>query len=215
MPTGRALVEFLSASILIILLPGPSVLFAIGRAIAYGKRAAVLTVAGNSLGALVLALMVALGVGPLVQASPQVLVAVQIAGAGYLVYLGVQAWNGRHAQVAAARAGHPVRSPLQLVREGFTVGVLNPKTAVFFATVMPRFIEPGATGVGRRIFIMGAAFVAMAFLSDGAYGVLAGQLRSAFDAHPRALGKLGAVGGVLITSLGALLGVGTVLEMLR
>lgn len=215
MPTGRALVEFLTASILIILLPGPSVLFAIGRAIAYGKRAAVLTVAGNSLGALALAVLVALGVGPLVQASQQALVAVQLAGAGYLVYLGLQAWRGRHAQVAASREGHPVRRPSQLMREGFTVGVLNPKTAVFFATVMPRFIEPGSSAVGQRLFVMGTAFVAMAFVSDSAYGVLAGQLRAAFDSHPRALGNLGAVGGVLITALGGALGLGTVLEMLR
>ena len=215
MPTGRALVEFLTASILIILLPGPSVLFAIGRAIAYGKRAAVLTVAGNSLGALALAVLVALGVGPLVQASPQLLVAVQLAGAGYLVYLGLQAWQGRHASVAASRAGYPARSPGQLVREGFTVGVLNPKTAVFFATVMPRFIGSDSSDVGQRLFVMGAAFVAMAFVSDSAYGVLAGQLRAAFDSHPRALGNLGAIGGVLITCLGGALGIGTVLEMLR
>ena len=96
MPSGRALVEFLTASTLIILLPGPSVLFTVGRAIAYGKAAAVLTVLGNSLGALVLAGLAAAGVGPLVESSRTLMLSVQFIGAGFLVYLGVSAWQRRN-----------------------------------------------------------------------------------------------------------------------
>lgn len=214
MPSGRSLLEFVTASVLIILLPGPSVLFTVGRAIAYGKRAAVLTVLGNSLGALVLALVVALGVGPLVQGSIWLLVTVQLLGAVYLIYLGIQAWRSRYAHVDVSVTANLAKSARRLVREGFAVGVLNPKTAVFFATVMPRFLD-GAGNASRALFLMGCVFVGMAFISDSSYGVLAGQVRAIFYSHPDALMRLAAIGGVLITGLGTVLGVGTVVEILR
>lgn len=214
MPSGRPLVEFLTASILIILLPGPSVLFTVGRAIAYGKRAAVLTVLGNSLGALVLAVVVALGVGPLVQSSEWLLLAVQLLGAAYLVYLGIQAWRSRFAHSDVQDRAQLSKSTKRLVREGFTVGVLNPKTAVFFATVMPRFLD-NTGSAAQELFVMGCAFVAIAFVSDSSYGLLAGQVRALFYAHPDSLTRLAAVGGVLITGLGGALAVGTLMEILR
>lgn len=215
MPSGRALIEFLTAAVLIIVLPGPSVLFTIGRAIAYGKSAAVLTVLGNSLGALVLAGLAAAGVGPLVQRSQSLLIAVQLVGAGYLVYLGVQAWRSRHTHAAPAMTPSARTRGATLVREGFSVGVLNPKTAVFFATVMPRFIEPGSPSVPWSLFLMGAMFVAIAFVSDSGYGLLAGQLRSSFESNPAAVGRLAAVGGCMIMALGLALLAGTVVEALR
>lgn len=215
MPSGRALIEFLTAAVLIIVLPGPSVLFTIGRAIAYGKSAAVLTVLGNSLGALVLAGLAAAGVGPLVQRSQSLLIAVQLVGAGYLVYLGVQAWRSRHTHAAPAMTHSARTRGATLVREGFSVGVLNPKTAVFFATVMPRFIEPGSPSVPWSLFLMGAMFVAIAFVSDSGYGLLAGQLRSSFESNPAAVGRLAAVGGCMIMALGLALLAGTVVEALR
>ncbi|NBO46638.1 MAG: LysE family translocator [Actinobacteria bacterium] len=214
MPSGRPLIEFLTASILIILLPGPSVLFTVGRAIAYGKRAAVLTVLGNSLGALVLAVVVALGVGPLVQQSQWLLLTVQLVGATYLVYLGIQAWRSRSAHGDVQATAHLAKSTRSLVREGFTVGVLNPKTAVFFATVMPRFLD-GASNAAQSLLLMGCAFVAMAFVSDSSYGLLAGHVRALFYSHPDSLTRLAAVGGVLITGLGCVLAAGTLVEILR
>ena len=206
--------EFLTASVLIILLPGPSVLFTIGRAIAFGKVAAVLTVLGNSLGALVLAAVAAAGVGPLVQQSEVVLLSVQFAGAVYLVYLGIQAWRARGAQTAVSQIAGGAKSAWVTVKEGFAVGVLNPKTAVFFATVMPRFLGGDSGSVSWQLFAMGCVFVAIAFVSDSCYGLLAGQLRTGFESSPRRLRLLGAVGGVIITALGVGLTVGTVIEWL-
>lgn len=214
MPSGQALLEFLTASVLIILLPGPSVLFTIGRAIAYGKAVAVLTVLGNSLGAMVLAAVAALGVGPLVQKSEAALIVVQLAGAGYLVYLGIQAWRSREVQTPSTLSPITPHSTWVVVREGFAVGVLNPKTAVFFATVMPRFLSPNSSGVSWQLFTMGCVFVAIAFVSDSCYGLLAGHLRSIFDTQPGRVRMLAAVGGVLITGLGATLAVGTLVEWL-
>lgn len=185
-------------------------MFAIGRAIAFGKRAAVLTVVGNSLGALVLAALVSIGVGPLVQSSSGLRALVQVCGAGFLVYLGIAAWRSRveHSQGSITQSVQ--HSAALLVREGFTVGVLNPKTAVFFATVMPRFLPSQSAGAGWQLFVMGAVFVGMAFISDSGYGLLAGQLRSLFDSHPRALMQLTGTGGVLITTLGVVLAVSTI-----
>jgi threonine/homoserine/homoserine lactone efflux protein len=169
---------------------------------------------GNSLGALVLAVLVAAGVGPIVQNSGALLIAVQLAGAVYLVYLGVQAWRNRNAQDGPELTSVVGKSPGVLVREGFAVGVLNPKTAVFFATVMPRFLDQSAS-TSVQLLSMGSVFVLIAFMSDSSYGLLAGQVRATFHSHPYALARLGAVGGVLITGLGGVLAVGTILEMLR
>ena len=99
------------------------------------------------------------------------------------------------------------------MKEGFTVGVLNPKTAVFFATVMPRFLDSGSSAVSWQLFIMGTIFVAIAFASDSCYGLLAGQLRASFESSPQRLRMLSATGGILITALGVALAAGTLIEL--
>ena len=206
--------EFLFAAVLIILLPGPSVLFTIGRALAYGRKAAVLTVAGNTCGGLLIALVVAAGVGPLVQSSKALLQTVQIAGALYLVWLGIQAWRSQTDVQAVAVAGTDPGNGRH-VREGFLVGALNPKTAVFFATVMPRFVSEKHGSVPLQLLTLGVIFEVIAFTSDSMYGILAGQLRRYFDEHANAIAIVTRVGAMMICTLGAGLLLVTLLEMVR
>jgi threonine/homoserine/homoserine lactone efflux protein len=172
--TGQ-LAAFFIASIAIIVAPGPSVLFTLARGVAWGRAVAVLTVAGNSLGTLVLSVVVALGLGPLLASSKAFSVALQIAGGAYLVWLGVDAFRHReaHAQAMVAREGERP-SPVMVVRQGFVVGVLNPKSLVFFAAVFPHFVDRAKGHETVQLLIFGIIFSVMAFCSDGTWGFIAG-----------------------------------------
>src|SRR5215475_11900994 len=136
---------FAGLAAVLIAIPGPSVLFTISRALTVGRRSALLTVAGNELGGLMQVAAVAFGVGALVERSAEVFTVVKLAGAAYLVYLGVQAIRHRRsmAEALAARVT-PVR-PLRAIRDGFVVGVTNPKSVVFFVVALPgESAGPGA-----------------------------------------------------------------------
>ena len=135
------LVEYIIAAMIIILAPGPSVLFVIARAIAWGRKTAVFTVAGNVSGSFVLSTFVAFGLGPILQRSDIAYTAVQWGGGLYLIYLGIDAI--RHRKVHAAdmtNQGDQAPSIRRSIRDGFWVGALNPKAIVFYAAVLPQFI---------------------------------------------------------------------------
>lgn len=124
-PTDR-LLAFAAMSFLLIVVPGPSVLFVIGRALAQGRRAALTTVVGNTVGAYVLIVAVALGIGAVVERSLLLFTALKLAGAAYLVYLGVKAWRERGALRAVfTEDGAQARGGLRTFWEGFAVGVTN------------------------------------------------------------------------------------------
>ena len=134
--------EYIVAAMIIILAPGPSVLFVIARAIAWGRKVSVLTVAGNVSGSLVLSTLVALGLGPILQRSNLAYLAVQWGGGLYLIYLGIDAIRKRSVHAAdMTNQGPVVPTALQSIRDGFWVGVLNPKAIVFFAAVLPQFVD--------------------------------------------------------------------------
>ena len=133
MPTSSATVAFLLGSLVFVLVPGPSVFFILGRAIALGRRAALATAAGNLLGVLVLVLAVSLGLGALIERSAVVLMILQFAGAAYLVWLGIQAFRHRGRLAASVDHVGGRQRAGRTFREGFFVGITNPKAIVFFA----------------------------------------------------------------------------------
>src|SRR6202012_672174 len=147
MPPATSILAFAVASAILIVIPGPSVLFTVGRALAYGRRTALLTVCGNVAGNYLVAACVAFGLGSLVQRSAQVFLAVKLAGALYLIYLGVQAIRHRGTLAGAFSAGQPARSDGRAVRDGFLVGVTNPKAFILFGAVLPQFVEIGRAHV--------------------------------------------------------------------
>ncbi|WP_030261633.1 LysE family translocator [Streptomyces violens] len=196
------LLAFAAMSFLLIVVPGPSVLFVIGRALAQGRRAALTTVVGNALGAYVLVVAVALGVGSLVERSALVFMALKLAGAAYLVYLGVKAVRQRGALQAAFAADAPARGSLRTVWEGFAVGVANPKTIVFFAAVLPQFVDRGQGHVTAQMLLLGLVFNVIAVASDSVWGLVAATARSWFARSPRRLSMVGGAGGLAMIGLG-------------
>ncbi len=195
--------EYIVAAMVIILAPGPSVLFVIARAIAWGRATAVFTVAGNVTGAFSLSVFVALGLGPVLERSEIAYVAVQWAGGLYLIYLGIEAIWKRSLQAAdMANQGDVAPSIRRSMRDGFWVGALNPKGVVFFAAVLPQFIDRDRGGVTAQLIFLGAVFAILAFFSDGSWGVLAGTARNWLATDSKRLEKLRATGGAIMILLG-------------
>lgn len=195
--------EYLVAAMVIILAPGPSVLFIIARAIAWGRATAVATVAGNVTGAFTLSLMVAFGLGPILQRSELAFIAVQLLGGFYLVYLGIDAI--RNSKIHAAdmvNQGDSKPSPFTSVKDGFWVGALNPKGLVFFAAILPQFIDKGSSNVTTQLVLMGATFSILAFFSDGTWGLIAGTVREWIATTPGRLVTMRRIGGLVMITLG-------------
>jgi threonine/homoserine/homoserine lactone efflux protein len=197
------LAEYIVAAMIIILAPGPSVLFVIARAIAWGRKVAVFTVAGNVSGSFVLSVFVALGLGPILQRSDLAYTAVQWGGGLYLIYLGVDAI--RHRKIHAAdmtNQGDSSPSALRSMRDGFWVGALNPKAIVFYAAVLPQFIDRDKGHITAQLILLGAIFSTLAFISDGSWGLLAGTARAWLANDSSRLEKLRAAGGSIMIVLG-------------
>lgn len=196
--------EYLIAAMIIILAPGPSVLFIIARAIAWGRKVAVMTTLGNVSGAFALSSMVAVGLGPILQRSHIAYLSVQIAGGGYLIYLGIDAVAKRalHAE-DMTRVESTQPTLWHCIRDGFWVGALNPKGLVFYAAVLPAFIDVEKGHVTQQLFLLGALFSILAFFSDGSWGLLAGTARNWLATEISRLERLRLIGGLVMMALGA------------
>ncbi len=203
MPPIENVLTFVLASAVLIVIPGPSVLFVIGRSIALGRRAGVLSVLGNALGTVPAILLTAFGVGAIVAASETAFTIIKIVGAIYLAWLGIQAIRHRHAHVAGP-ATEP-SSSWKLLRQGFIVGLTNPKTIAFFVAVLPQFVDPDTGPVWLQLLLLGLIFEILAITSDGAWALAAGTARNWFAKSPRRISSLSATGGVMMIGLGGVL----------
>jgi threonine/homoserine/homoserine lactone efflux protein len=198
------LLAFSLAAVVLIIIPGPSVLFTIGRALALGRMGGLLSVLGNALGLLPVILLVALGVGGIVANSIVLFTIVKIAGALYLMYLGVQAIRHRRRSAEAA-SGVPPRSAWRQLGEGFIVGITNPKTIAFFVAVLPQFVDLDAGAVPLQMIELGLVFFAIALISDGVWALVAAAAREWFGKSPKRIERLTATGGGLMIGLGGIL----------
>ena len=210
-PTTVSWLTFLVASLLFIQVPGPSLLFTIGRALTVGRRDALLSVVGNGIGLLAQVACVALGLGALVAASSTAYTAVKVLGAAYVVWLGVQAVrhraDARLAMLATAHGRAPATNPARALRIGFTVGVTNPKTLVFFTAFLPQFVNTDAGHAPWQLVLLGTAFALLAVASDSVWALVAGKARAWFGAEPRRLDHLSAAGGAMMVALGVTMAV--------
>jgi threonine/homoserine/homoserine lactone efflux protein len=187
----------------IILAPGPSVLFVIARAIAWGRKTAVFSVAGNVTGAFALSTLVAIGLGPILQRSDLAYAAIQWGGSLYLMYLGVEAIRQRKIHAEDMRnQGDAAPGIARSMRDGFWVGALNPKGLVFYAAVLPQFVDRDRGNVALQLIFLGAVFSILAFISDGTWGLLAGTARQWLATDAKRLEKLRATGGIVMIILG-------------
>ena len=157
----RVLATFVVASFLLIIVPGPSVLFVISRGVALGRKAALLTVLGNEAGVMVQVLIVAAGLGAVLERSVVLFDIIRFGGAAYLVYLGVQAVRHRR-ELSTVLDVTAIRPSRHILREGFVVGVTNPKVIIFFTAVLPQFVEPDAGPVPLQLFVLGTIFALIA-----------------------------------------------------
>ena len=202
MPPIGDVIAFAIASFLIIIIPGPSVLFTIGRGISFGRKAALVNVAGNSVGMLIGSLAVAIGIGSFVQSSDVAYVVVGVLGGGYLIYLGYDAVKTRK-DVAEALVTKADPKPMgQLFRQGFVVGFLNPKSLVFFAAILPQFVDRSQGQVILQMVFLALIFFVIAVLSDGTWGIVAGTARHWLAGTPTRIEKISGAGGFVIIALG-------------
>jgi len=201
MPSTGAILAFLAASLVLVLIPGPSVLFIVGRALAHGRRAALTSVAGNTAGVAVLVVLVATGLGAIAAASAAVFTAIKLAGAAYLVWLGVQTFRHRGDLVAAL--GEPAApADRRVFLQGVVVGLTNPKALVFFAAVLPQFLGPQPEHPALQLLVFGLLFCLTAAVLDSAWGLAAGAARTWFATSPRRVRALGGTGGLVLVGMG-------------
>lgn len=205
-PTDH-LLAFTVTAFVLIAIPGPSVLFTVSRAITLGRGAGVATVAGNTVGAFAQIVAVAFGIGPLVERSVLVFNVLKLAGAAYLVFLGVQAIRHRQSLAEALGAHIERKTAARIVVDGFTVGVTNPKIVVFFAAMLPQFVDRQAGNVPMQIIALGAIFAGIALISDSTWALAAGTVRGWLGKSPRRLELIGGAGGL------AMIGIGTRLAL--
>ncbi len=201
-PTNHLLALAVTAFVLIVV-PGPSVLFTVGRALAVGRRGALLTVVGNTGGLYVQVIAVALGVGAIVEASVEIYTLLKLAGAAYLIYLGLQAIRHRRSLTANTAATTMPTQNRKVLREGFVVGLTNPKMIIFLAAALPQFVDRGAGQLPLQMLLLGLLVAVIALASDSLWALAAGTARSWFADSPRRIELLGATGGLAMIGIGA------------
>jgi len=199
------LLAFMLAALVLILIPGPAVLFSVGRTLALGRTGGLLSVAGVALALIPIVGLVAIGVGGVIAQSVVLFTILKVAGSLYLVYLGIQAIRHRK---DASRTPDLTRLPAGHGRQlwqGFVVGITNPKTIAFFVAVLPQFVDLHAGAVGLQIMELGLVFAVIALVSDSVWVLAAAAARAWFARSPRRIERLTATGGGLMIGLGGIL----------
>jgi threonine/homoserine/homoserine lactone efflux protein len=196
------LLAFAATAFVVIVIPGPSVLFVVGRALASGRRVAVFSVLGNAAGEYVQVITIAFGIGALVERSVAAFTVLKILGGCYLLYLGVKTFRQRKSLAQALSLSVQARSDGASFAQGFTVGATNPKTVVFLAAALPQFVSRAAGNVAGQILLLGLLFAMIAVVSDTVWALAAGALRSRFARSPERLELVGTVGGLGIAVVG-------------
>ncbi|MFD9701665.1 LysE family translocator [Lentzea sp. NPDC059081] len=211
MPVNPSLAAgFLLLSALLSAIPGPSVLLETSRAVTRGRRPAMWIVLGNAVGGLVLLGLVLVGLGAVIAASAQLFLVVKIAGAAYLLWLGVQSLRGaRHAEPEppAESATGASFTGIAAARQGFAVGVANPKSIVSLMAILPQFVDHDLGHPALQMLVIGVLGAVAQALIETVWVVAAGSLRTWFRRRPRRLQYLKAGGGVAMIGLAGKLAV--------
>jgi threonine/homoserine/homoserine lactone efflux protein len=172
-PSSTSIGLFALAAALLLLTPGPAVLFIVARSVEQGRIAGLASVFGITTGTLVHVLASTLGLSALLTSSAVAFAVVKYAGAAYLLYMGVRRIVSRTGPPAPS-LDLPRRSLRRLYRDGFIVNLLNPKTALFFLAFLPQFVDPSRGSVPFQIAFLGLLFTIMGLMSDGLYALVAG-----------------------------------------
>jgi threonine/homoserine/homoserine lactone efflux protein len=196
---------FLLTVYLLVLIPGPSVLFTVSRGVALGRRAALATVAGNTAGLAVQLVLVVVGLGAVLARSDAIYTTLKLIGAAYLVFLGIRTIRERgrlSVDLATATNAAAPRSLATIVREGMMVGFTNPKGLIIFTAVLPQFIDRSQGHVTLQLALLGVVCVLIALLSDSTWAIASGAARGWLGNSTHRLERLTGLGGLMLVGLG-------------
>jgi threonine/homoserine/homoserine lactone efflux protein len=199
-PSHASLVLFVSAALVLLLIPGPAVFYVLGRSIGQGRAAGLVSALGISVGTLVHVAAAALGLSALLMSSAVAFGMVKYLGAAYLVYLGVQKIRDE-ASIEVSETVPRVNLG-SIFAQGIVVNVLNPKSALFFFAFLPQFVDASRGHVAGQILFLGLLFAAMGMTSDSTWALFGGTVAHLFRRNPRLLRTQRYVSGGMLISLG-------------
>jgi len=202
MPTISTLLLFAAATMALLVVPGPAVVYIVTRTVAQGRTAGLLSVLGVHVGSIFYVLLTAFGMSALLLASATAFQIVKWVGVAYLVWLGVQKlWLQKTDDGSVAEP--PPMSNARIFGQGVLVNILNPKTLVFFVAFLPQFVDPARGSVALQLLLFGIGFIVLGILSDGTYALLASVLAGRIRKTPKARRRLDLSSGVVYLLLGA------------
>ena len=202
---GRLLASYLAVVTLLMLTPGPDMLFVLASGIRGGSRAGFVAAVGVAVGETVHLLAAAAGLAAVFRAAPALYALVRFAGAAYLLWLGVRTLRARGGGVAEGRNG--AAGARRAFWRGVLTNVLNPKMALFTLALLPQFVDPSRGRVPAQLLVLGACFVALEIVVDGTVGLAAGRVRGVLVRRPRAARGVEVASGSVFLGLGAKLAV--------
>ncbi|MGW3342692.1 LysE family translocator [Nonomuraea rubra] len=201
MPDISTLAVFCAATLGLLLVPGPAVLYIVTRSVSQGRAAGLISVLGIHTGSIVHIAAAALGISALLSASATAFTIVKYVGVAYLVWLGIRKLMQKDGGEEVVEL--KVQSKRRLFWEGFVVNVLNPKTAIFFLAFLPQFIQPSAGPVGPQILVFGLIWLLLGMASDGTYAMIASALAGRVRRSARVRRRLDVGSGVVYLGLAA------------
>ena len=202
MVSSGQLIGFTLASLVLIVIPGPGVLFVVGRALAHGRRSALATACGHAAGNYVVAACVAVGLGAILERSATVFVVVKLLGAAYLIWLGIHAILRRKSLAAAFGVALEPREGWRALRDGVVVGITNPKSYILFGAILPQFVNRAAGDVPAQMLLLALVSVSIGVVSDSTWGLAASGVRAWFARSPRRFALVGGAGGLAMIGVG-------------
>lgn len=191
---------FLAASVVLIATPGQDLMLVMSRAVTQGMLAGVVTALGISAGLLVHTVLAALGLGVILKTSEWLFMAMKIVGAGYLIYLGIQALRSARDTLSLTHAAP--RTLARLFMDGAICNIANPKIAIFYLAFLPQFVSPGAASPTASLLVLGLAFAMLTFVIKGPLAIFAGRLSHWLRTHPAVLAWLHRASGTVLIGLG-------------
>jgi threonine/homoserine/homoserine lactone efflux protein len=206
-PDPSTLLVYATAAVLVLLIPGPSVLYIVSQSVEHGRRAGLLGVLGVHIGTLVHITAATVGLSALLVSSATLFDAVRMIGAAYLIVLGVRAVLGRGEARAQAPAAREMR-PGRIVRRGILVNVTNPKTALFFFAFLPQFVRPGDGPVALQMAVLGLTFLVLGLITDGTWAIVSGSAAGWVRARPAIGATQRVVTGCIFIGLGVATAIG-------
>jgi threonine/homoserine/homoserine lactone efflux protein len=200
-PNPSHLALFVGAALLLLVVPGPAVLYVVTQSVSHGRRAGIASVAGITTGTLVHIAAATVGLSALLASSALAFDVVKYLGAAYLIAIGIRRLAGFESDDEPHRESS--RNLGRLYRQGIVVNVLNPKTALFFLAFLPQFVDPARAAAWLQILALGLLFAALGFLSDSTWALTTGTLGERLRRSRRFPGVRRYVSGSVFVGLGA------------